>query len=157
MRIIEGGLRVAASDVANFLACQQLTQLDLRAAQGTLRPPHPIDLGFEDLVRRGEEHERAVLERFRAKGYEVADLGETWDSGYQGALRSKLLEEAQEAEAAPDEQLASELADVLEVLRALATAYGMTSEDIERQANRKRAQRGGFYRRIFLEHVDQAP
>jgi hypothetical protein len=39
MRIIEGGLRVAASDVANFLACQQLTQLDLRAAQGTLRPP----------------------------------------------------------------------------------------------------------------------
>lgn len=78
-------------------------------------------------------------------------------ASYQGALRSKLLEEAQEAEAAPDEQLASELADVLEVLRALATAYGMTSEDIERQANRKRAERGGFYRRIFLEHVDQAP
>ena len=55
-------------------------------------------------------------------------------ASYQGALRSKLLEEAQEAEAAPDEQLASELADVLEVLRALATAYGMTWEDIELQA-----------------------
>jgi len=34
MRIIEGRLRVAASDVANFLACQQLTQLDLQAAAG---------------------------------------------------------------------------------------------------------------------------
>jgi hypothetical protein len=43
MKIIEGGLRVAASDVANFLACQQLTQLDLGAARGALR---------------GEEHER---------------------------------------------------------------------------------------------------
>jgi len=74
MKIIEGRVRVAASDVANFLACQQLTQLDLRKAQGTLRPPHARDLGFEDLVRRGEEHERAVLERFRADGYEVADL-----------------------------------------------------------------------------------
>ena len=76
---------------------------------------------------------------------------------YRGALRSKLLEEAQEAEAAPDEQLASELANVLEVLRALATAYGITWEDIKVQAEHKRAERGGFDRRIFLEHVDQAP
>jgi hypothetical protein len=72
MKIIEGRVRVAASDVANFLACQQLTQLDLQKARGTLRPPHARDLGFQDLVRRGEEHERAVLERFRAEGYEVA-------------------------------------------------------------------------------------
>ena len=50
---------------------------------------------------------------------------------------------------------ASELADVLEVLRALATAHGMTWEDIELQARRKRAERGGFDRRIFLEHIDQ--
>ena len=78
-------------------------------------------------------------------------------SSYQAALRSKLLEEAQEAEAAVDEQLASELADVLEVLRALAQAHDMKWEDIELQASRKRAERGGFDRRIFLEHVDQAP
>lgn len=37
-------------------------------------------------------------------------------ASYQSALRSKLLEEAQEA--ASDEHLVSELADVLEVLRA---------------------------------------
>ena len=79
VKIVEGRVRVAASDVANFLACQELTQLDLRAARRTLRPPHPVDLGFEDLVRRGEEHERAVLEGFRADGCEVADLSGAGD------------------------------------------------------------------------------
>lgn len=74
---------------------------------------------------------------------------------YQRALRSKLVEESQEADAASDEQLASELADVLEVLRTLAQAHGMKWEDIELQAARKRAERGGFDRRIFLEYVEQ--
>jgi predicted house-cleaning noncanonical NTP pyrophosphatase (MazG superfamily) len=76
-------------------------------------------------------------------------------ASYQCALRSKLVEEAQEAEAASDEQLGSELADVLEVLRALAKAHDMKWEDIELQATCKRSERGGFDRRIFLEHVDQ--
>ena len=76
MKITEGRLRLSASDVANFLACQQLTQLDLRAARGTLEPPHPVDVGFEDLVRRGAEHERTVLERFRADRLEIADLSQ---------------------------------------------------------------------------------
>jgi predicted house-cleaning noncanonical NTP pyrophosphatase (MazG superfamily) len=77
-------------------------------------------------------------------------------SGYEAALRAKLLEEAHEAQAAPDGQLASELADVLEVLRALAAAHDMSWEDVVSEANRKRAARGGFDDRIFLEYVDQA-
>jgi predicted house-cleaning noncanonical NTP pyrophosphatase (MazG superfamily) len=77
-------------------------------------------------------------------------------AGYQAALRAKLLEEAREAQAAPDGQLASELADVLEVLKALATAHDMSWEDIVSEAGRKRAERGGFDKRIFLEYVDQA-
>ena len=47
------------------------------------------------------------------------------NASYRGALRAKPLEEAQEARTAPDERLASELADVLEVLRALARAHDM--------------------------------
>ena len=77
-------------------------------------------------------------------------------AGYRAALRAKLLEEAHEAQAAPDGQLASELADVLEVLRALATAHDMSWEDVVSEAGRKRAERGGFDKRIFLEYVDQA-
>ena len=71
-------------------------------------------------------------------------------------LRAKLLEEAHEAQAAPDGQLASELADVLEVLQALAVAHDMSWEEVVSEASRKCAKRGGFDRRIFLEYVEQA-
>ncbi len=74
MKIIKGRVRLAASDVANFLACRRLTQLDLLRARGELRPPREFDIGFQDLVRRGEVHERAVLERFRADGLDVVDV-----------------------------------------------------------------------------------
>ena len=77
-------------------------------------------------------------------------------AGYLAALRAKLVEEAGEAQEAPDGQLRSELADVLEVLRALATAQGMSWEDVVAEATRKRDERGGFDQRIFLEYVDQA-
>ena len=80
MEIVESRLRVSASDVANFLACQQLTQLDLQRARGELRPPHARDLGLDELERRGVEHESAMLERFRADGYEVANLKGAADS-----------------------------------------------------------------------------
>ena len=80
MKITEGRVRVAASDVANFLACRRLTQLDLARARGELRPPREFDIGFRDLVRRGEVHERAVLERFRADGLDVADVSGAEDA-----------------------------------------------------------------------------
>jgi predicted house-cleaning noncanonical NTP pyrophosphatase (MazG superfamily) len=76
-------------------------------------------------------------------------------TGYLAALRAKLVEEAEEARAASGRQLRSELADVLEVLRALAASYGMSWEDVVAEAARKRDERGGFYQRIFLEYVAQ--
>ena len=76
-------------------------------------------------------------------------------AGYLAALRVKLIEEAEEAQAASDGQLRSELADVLEVLQALAAAHGMSWEDVVAEAARKRDERGGFDQRIFLEYVDQ--
>lgn len=75
------------------------------------------------------------------------------DAGYEAALRAKLLEEAHEAQAA-DAELASELADVLEVLRTLAATHQLSWEDIVSVADRKRAERGGFDNRIFLEYVE---
>src|SRR6266516_3432504 len=80
MKITEGRVRVSASDVANFLACRRLTQLDLPRARGELRPPREFDIGFQDLVRRGEVHERAVLGRFRADGLDVADVSGAKDA-----------------------------------------------------------------------------
>ena len=83
MKIIGGRVRLAASDVANFLACQRLTQLDLLRARGELRPPREYDVGFAELVRRGEVHERGVLERFRADGLDVVDVSAAAD--FRGA------------------------------------------------------------------------
>ena len=76
-------------------------------------------------------------------------------AGYLAALRAKLMEEAEEARAASDKQLRSELADVLEVLQDLAAAHSMSWEDVPAEAARKRDERGGFDQRIFLEYVDQ--
>jgi len=76
-------------------------------------------------------------------------------AGYLAALRAKLMEEAGEALAASHTSLRSELADVLEVLQALAAAQGMSWEDVVAEAARKRDERGGFGERIFLEYVDQ--
>jgi predicted house-cleaning noncanonical NTP pyrophosphatase (MazG superfamily) len=78
------------------------------------------------------------------------------DASYQVALLAKLLEEAQEAnDAAAAADLPNELADVLEVLRALAATAGMSWTELLSFAAEKRSRRGGFEKRIFLESVDQ--
>jgi predicted RecB family nuclease len=95
VKLEAGRLRVAASDVANFLACGHLTRLDLRLVRGQLRPPYEYDAGFRDLVARGEAHERAVLAGFLARGWSVAEIaaqatlaaiGSGVDVVYQGVL-----------------------------------------------------------------------
>ena len=90
MKIIAGRVRLAASDVANFLACQRLTQLDLLRARGELRAPREYDVGFQELVRRGEVHERGVLERFRADGCDVVEISGA-DRGARGRVPDGLL------------------------------------------------------------------
>jgi predicted RecB family nuclease len=74
VRIIEGQVRLAASDVANFLACRHLTRLDLLRARGVIEPPHQYDAGFEDLVKRGEAHEKEILQGFRERGLQVVEI-----------------------------------------------------------------------------------
>src|SRR5512146_2578114 len=74
MKFEGGRLRLAASDVANFLACGHLTRLDMLSARGQLRPPYEFDAGFQDLVERGEVHERTVLDGFAARGWSVCEI-----------------------------------------------------------------------------------
>jgi predicted RecB family nuclease len=74
VRVIDGRVRLAASDVANFLACRHLTRLDLLRARGVIEPPRLYDAGFEDLVKRGEAHEKDVLQGFRERGLQVVEI-----------------------------------------------------------------------------------
>jgi predicted house-cleaning noncanonical NTP pyrophosphatase (MazG superfamily) len=61
------------------------------------------------------------------------------------ALSRKLVEEALEAHSAGDlDALTEELADVFEVLRALAANTGISLEKVQEIAARKRASKGGF-------------
>jgi predicted RecB family nuclease len=74
VKIVGEQLRLSASDVANFVACQHLSRLDLLHARNQLRRVQEFDLGFEDLVKRGEAHEAEVLSRFRADGRRIAEI-----------------------------------------------------------------------------------
>ena len=76
------------------------------------------------------------------------------EPGYRKALLAKLIEEAQEASLATDDDLPGQLADVLEVLRALTVTAGMSWPQLLALAEDKRSRRGGFGRRIFLESVE---
>ena len=61
MKITDSRLRLSASDVANYLACQHLTQLDLQKARGRLRPPHEVRhrLPGPGAARRSTRNSRA--------------------------------------------------------------------------------------------------
>lgn len=66
-------------------------------------------------------------------------------------LEKKLEEEVGEYTA--DKSL-EELADILEVLRAICVARGYTHEELEAKREEKALARGGFAGKVFLEYVD---
>lgn len=68
----------------------------------------------------------------------------------QRLLIEKLAEEATEVSEADPEHLAEELADVLEVVRAIAECAGLDLKSIEELREKKLKERGGFTRRIKL-------
>ncbi len=73
------------------------------------------------------------------------------DTAYESALMDKLVEEAEELRSARGEDRPEEAADVYEVLVTLTTHLGMTLDNLARLAERKRTERGGFERRIWLD------
>lgn len=77
------------------------------------------------------------------------------DAEYNNQLRLKLLEEAQEvSEAQSRQDLMSELADVFEVIDAICALHGFSRNDTRAAQEKKRAERGGFFERIFVTIVE---
>lgn len=70
---------------------------------------------------------------------------------YLTELDRKLNEECAEYQA--DKSL-EELADMLEVIHAIAEARGYSVAELEQVREQKAAERGGFKDRIYLEYVD---
>ncbi|HEX5264642.1 MAG TPA: nucleoside triphosphate pyrophosphohydrolase [Phenylobacterium sp.] len=77
------------------------------------------------------------------------------DAEFLARLKDKLVKEAREARSATGrQQLIEELADLREVMLALAAAAGLAEDEIEQARLEKRAERGGFDERIHNAAVE---
>ena len=93
-----------------------------------------------------------VPQIIRARGDEpivrVADAAE-----YRALLLAKLVEEVDEVLAADDADMPEELADVMEVVLALASDLRRDAAQLEELRNAKAAERGGFAERIVWSGI----
>lgn len=76
------------------------------------------------------------------------------ENDYKAALQDKLHEEIQELAEAKQEDRLGEMADIFEVLLALAEADGYAKNDLFAAASKKRQSRGGFSERLWLESTE---
>jgi len=77
------------------------------------------------------------------------------DAEFVARLKDKLVEEAAEARSAASQaELTDELADLREVMLALAEAAGIPEADVEARRIAKRAERGGFDGRVHNAAVE---
>ena len=72
---------------------------------------------------------------------------------YKKELEKKLYEEYNEVIEASGDDRIEELADMLEVIKALATLECKTLSDVIDVADKKNEKRGGFEKKIFLKKV----
>lgn len=76
------------------------------------------------------------------------------DEEYRQELRKKAFEELEEYVQAKDDTAAiEELADLLEIIHALAECHGATIEQVEAVREEKAEKRGGFREKLFLIEV----
>jgi len=75
------------------------------------------------------------------------------DFEYKVELEKKLFEEYKETVEASGEERIEELADMLEVIIALAKLENFSLEGVLEKLRNKKIKRGGFDKKIFLEKV----
>ncbi|MCT8140525.1 nucleoside triphosphate pyrophosphohydrolase [Anaerobacillus sp. CMMVII] len=77
------------------------------------------------------------------------------DEQYITELKKKSFEELEEyVNTKTDEDALEELADVLEIVHALAVCHGSSIEEVEKIREKKAEKRGGFKEKIFLIEVE---
>ena len=75
------------------------------------------------------------------------------DDRYKEELEKKLVEESNEVLSSSGENRLEELADLLEVMDAMANLEGYTLEDILEAKDKKYQKRGGFAKKLYLSDV----
>ena len=76
MQAVGDALVLSASDIVAFLECEYLTLLDWSAVRGEVpaSAKSAQDESAALIARKGNEHERAYLDRLRSEGRSVADI-----------------------------------------------------------------------------------
>ena len=92
MQRLEGRLIYAASDLNDYVECKRLTELEALVTAGKLPRPQLDDPHGEVLRRKGEEHERAYLERLHGDGVIAFERCANTIEAYQQAERDALAE-----------------------------------------------------------------
>jgi uncharacterized protein len=89
---LDGELIVSPTDLTKYLACEQLTRLDLAVARGELdAPADAVDEALQILFTRGLEHERQYLEQLRAEGRSVLEIPDDLDLAERVALTEQSM------------------------------------------------------------------
>lgn len=78
------------------------------------------------------------------------------ENEYKKELEKKLYEEYKEVIEANGDDRVEELADMLEVIKAIANLENKNLNDIIEIANKKAEKRGAFEEKVFLEKVIQS-
>lgn len=86
--------------------------------------------------------------------YETRILGKV---EFEKELKKKLIEEAKELTKAPKNEILNELADVLELIKSIASHHKIPFSKVENFQKRKRRKIGGFVNKIFLTWSNQEP
>src|SRR5712692_4224242 len=77
MQVLDGQLLLSATDLVGHLACNHLSFLEMGAAKGECSRPFRDDPQLDLIARRGLEHERWYLDRLRAEGKAVIEIGQS--------------------------------------------------------------------------------
>jgi len=90
------------------------------------------------------------------KSNAVPKISELNDEQFKIALKDKLTEEAKELlEAKTEEEILNELSDVLQLIESIADNNNLSFAAVEKQKEKKKKERGGFDKKLFLEYVDE--
>ncbi len=77
------------------------------------------------------------------------------DNEFETELKKKLLEEVKELISAKSGEELNELADVLEIVKSLASHYKISFNELQKYQLEKRRKRGGFKKKLFLIWSDR--
>ena len=75
------------------------------------------------------------------------------DVEYRQRLLEKLVEEVRECRASDEGDMLKELADLIEVIDATASAYGIDHDQLKKIQAERREKRGSFDGRIYIEDI----